>query len=215
MYRAIIFDLDGTLVNSLEDLADATNYGLGIMGIKSHPVEAFKTFVGDGTIKLCERALADITDDSSEVSRLHTMFSDYYNAHCMDKTKPYQGIMELLNKLKQQNIIIAVASNKPDEFSKHIVKKIFGENIFSVIMGKSPLRDTKPAPDIIFEILKNLGVSRNEAIMAGDSNVDILTAKNAGIASIGCTWGFRTRQELIDAGAANIADKPEDILKFL
>lgn len=215
MYRAIIFDLDGTLINSLEDLADAANYGLGIMGIKSHPVESFKTFVGNGTIKLCERALAGVTDDSSYVNRLHTLFSDYYNAHCTDKTRPYQGVTELLDKLKQNNMLIAVASNKPDEFSKHIVKKIFGENIFSVIMGKSPLRDTKPSPDIIFEILKNLGVSRNEAIMAGDSDVDILTARNAGIASIGCTWGFRTSQELIDAGAANIADKPEDILKFL
>ncbi|MBE6842615.1 MAG: HAD family hydrolase [Ruminococcus sp.] len=211
MYKLIIFDLDGTLINSIDDLADAVNYGLNEMGYEPHETERFKTFVGNGAVKLCERALKKYTSDTEQIKKLHELFSVYYDAHCMDKTYAYDGIKELLDKLKNKNISLAVASNKPHEFTKILVEKIFGKDIFKVIMGKSDKLPAKPAPDIIHEIIKKADAKASQTIMIGDSDVDIMTAHNASISSIGCTWGFRTKTELINAGADFIVDTPSEI----
>ena len=215
MYKAVIFDLDGTLVDSLQDLADAVNYGLEKMGYQKHETEEYKKFVGNGAVKLCERALAGYTDYSEEIETLHKYFSEYYNEHCIDQSAPYEGISDLLSELKNNHILLAVASNKPDEFTKSIIEKMFRKDTFSVVYGKRPDKDTKPAPDIIFDILHDLGLTKDDVILAGDSNVDIMTAANAGIKSIGCTWGFRTSEELIEAGADFIVNSPEEILEFI
>ncbi len=215
MYKAVIFDLDGTLIDSLEDLADAVNYGLEKMGYSAHPVEKFRKFVGNGAVKLCQRALAGFTGDPSETDVLHRYFSEYYDIHCADKTAPYEGIRELVNKLSESGIMLAVASNKPDSFTSALVKGIFGDGVFRVVYGKRENRETKPAPDIIYDILGELGLSKNEVILAGDSDVDIMTAQNAGISSVGCTWGFRTREELTEAGADYIADTADDIARIV
>lgn len=211
MFKAVIFDLDGTLINSIEDLADAVNYGLCRMNYPTHSLEKFNKFVGNGAVKLCQRALADYTDSEEAVKTLHAYFSEYYRAHSTDKTVTYDGITELVGKLKNNGVKLAVASNKPDEFTKSIVWDIFGKDTFSVVFGKRENCQTKPAPDIIFDILKELGVSSEEAVLAGDSDVDILTAQNAGIKSIGCTWGFRTKEELISTGADFIVEKASEI----
>lgn len=214
MYKAVIFDLDGTLINSLDDLADAVNYGLNKMKLPPYPTEAYKKFVGSGAIKLCERALKGKAENQDAVNTLHSYFSEYYDVHCLDKSAPYPGIPELISKLKDLGIRMAVASNKPDEFTNFIIKKMFPENTFSVVFGKRPSRDVKPAPDIVYDIIDKLCIPKDEIFLAGDSDIDIITAKNAGIKSVGCTWGFRGKSELIAAGADYTVDFPEEIIKF-
>ncbi len=215
MYKAIIFDLDGTLLNSLEDLADAVNSGLETLGYKPQPLEKFNKFVGNGALKLCTRALADYSAGTDEISKLHELFSENYRKHCTDKTRPYEGIKEMLDSLKEKGIKLAVASNKPDEFTKSLITSFFGDDLFSAVHGKREGRSTKPSPDIVNDILKELNVEKDDIVLAGDSDVDIMTAENAGIDSIGCTWGFRPKEELASAGAVYLADSAEKLLKIV
>lgn len=211
MKKLYIFDLDGTLVNSLCDLADSVNYVLEKYGYPVHDIEEYKYFVGNGTLKLIERALPESDRTNEKIEKLHSEFSQEYTKRALDKTRPYDGIVQLLNKIKENDCKLAVASNKPDKFSKYIVESLFGTDIFDIISGKKDGVPTKPSPDIILDILNQLGVSKEDAVMAGDSNVDVFTAHNAGLKCVGCTWGFRGRQELVEAGADVIADIPEEI----
>ncbi|MDO5560739.1 MAG: HAD family hydrolase [Oscillospiraceae bacterium] len=215
MIKTVIFDLDGTLVNSLGDLADSVNYGLTAMGYETYPTQKYKQFVGSGTLKLCERALRPYTADSDIINKLHGLFSQYYTEHCLDKTAPYDYITDALIELKKSGIKLAVASNKPDAFTRNIVTGLFGNEIFDCICGKVETRHVKPYPDIVLDILSELGTDREDTIIAGDSDVDIATAANAGILSIGCLWGFRDQSELEDAGADYIAKSPCDIPKII
>jgi HAD superfamily hydrolase (TIGR01662 family) len=146
--------------------------------------------------------------------RFFAAFNEDYSRHCLDKTAPYAGIPEVLEQLRSAGVHIAVASNKTQPFVEKIVKHYFGENGFDQILGSSDSRPKKPSPEIISVILENAGMTPEQAVMIGDSNVDIRTAKNAGVHSIGCTWGFRGRDELAEAGADDLAEKPEDLLKF-
>ncbi len=207
-----IFDLDGTLADTLEDLADATNYGLEQLGYPTHPYESYKLFVGNGVKKLCERALPNDKKDNTE--RLLELFTERYNKHFLDKTCLYDGIRETLATLADNGITLAVATNKPQEFAVQIVEKLLPEFEFVKILGGCSDRPKKPCPDIILEILDELPIG-TKAFMIGDSNVDIETAVNAGISSIGCIWGFRGENELSSAGADYIAETPSDIPGFI
>ena len=215
MYRAVIFDLDGTLLNTIEDLADAVNSGLETLGYKPQPLEKFYRFVGNGAVKLCTRALADCSTNTDDISKLHELFSENYRKHCTDKTIPYEGIKEMLVSLNEKGIKRAVASNKPDEFTKSLITSYFGDGLFSSVHGKREGRSTKPSPDIVNDILKELDIEKDDVVLAGDSDVDIMTAENAGIDSIGCTWGFRPKEELASAGAVYLADSAEKLLKIV
>lgn len=214
MYKLIIFDLDGTLVNSIYDLADAVNNSLAEMGFPIHKTDKFYRFVGDGTLKLAERALPKNERSEDNINKLHSLFSEKYNKCCLNKTKAYDGINQLITDLKSNGIKCAVASNKPDKFSKHIVHNIFGENTFDLIMGKCDGVPTKPAPDIVYNILSELKINKDETIFAGDSDVDVITAHNSGLKCIGCVWGFRGEEELKNAGADFLADKPTEIINI-
>lgn len=211
MKKLYIFDLDGTLVNSLYDLSDAMNAVLKKYGYPVHDAEKYKYFVGNGTLKLVERAVPESERTDERIRNLHSEFSEEYTKRAVEKTRPYEGMVLLLNKLKENGCLLAVASNKPDKFSKYIVETLFGTDIFDIISGKKDEMPAKPAPDIIFDILNRLDVSAENAVMAGDSDVDVLTAHNAGLKCIGCTWGFRGRRELAEAGADIIADNPAEI----
>lgn len=215
MYKLVIFDLDGTLINSIYDLADAVNDSLTELGYPIHCIDKFYRFVGNGTLKLSERALPESKRNDKNIKKLHSLFSEKYNKCCLNKTKAYDGITELISDLKSNGIKCAVASNKPDIFSKYIVNNIFGEKTFDLIMGKCDNVPAKPAPDIVCNILKTLNLNKDEAIFAGDSDVDVITAHNSGLKCIGCVWGFRGEDELKNAGADFLAYKPSDIYEIL
>ncbi len=212
--KLIIFDLDGTLVNSLEDLADAANSALKKRGFPIHETEKFRYFVGNGIPKLIERVLPEDKRVPVTMAEVKADFDAYYHSHYADKTKPYAGINELLSALKSRGYILAVASNKADEFTKAIVNSFFN-GIFSIAAGSSEGIARKPAPDIVYKIMEEAGADKKNTILIGDSNVDVMTAKNAGIKCIGCLWGFRTSEELEAAGADFLAEKPSDIYAAL
>lgn len=214
MIQLAIFDLDGTLVDSICDLADAVNTALAEKGHPTHTVDEYRFFVGNGAKKLIERAAPADTDET-ERDLLYARFSQIYREHCLDKTKPYVGMAELVLRLRSEGVKCAVASNKPDEFSKEIVNALFGDGSFDLVRGKLDGVPTKPSPDIIFSITEKLGIPTENSVMIGDSNVDVQTAHNARIPCIGCEWGFRGRKELENAGADMIAASPEDIYTFL
>lgn len=207
-----IFDLDGTLADTLSDLADATNYGLKKLGYPVHPYESYKKFVGNGVQKLCYRVLPDDKKDDAE--KILEFFNEYYGKHFLDKTSLYNGMRETLARLADNGVILAVATNKPQNFARQIVEKLLPEFDFVKVLGGCAERPKKPDTAIINEIISALPED-NHVFMIGDSNVDIQTAKNAGITSIGCEWGFRGREELENAGADFIAEKAEDIADFI
>lgn len=212
MYKLVVFDLDGTLINSLEDLGTAINVSLKKMGLSTHDMDKFNYFVGNGIRKLCERSVGEHQD---RVDELYKLFSEYYGSHYAVYTKPYPNVEELLRYLKENNIKIAVASNKAENFAIQIVCELFPNIQFDCIKGQIETRDKKPCPDIIFEIMKELGVSKEETLMVGDSNVDIQTAKNSGLKSVGCLWGFRDYEELSEAGADHIIINPLEIIDII
>lgn len=207
-----IFDLDGTIADTIEDLADAVNCGLRKLNFPEHSIEAYKKFVGNGAMKLCFRALPD--DKKNMSDELHALFIEYYNMHYLDKTKLYEGISNVMNTLSANGVTLAVATNKPQDVAREIIAKLLPDADFIKVLGGCNERPKKPAPDIINEILRELPED-NKVYMIGDSNVDIQTAKNCGLISIGCLWGFRGRQELEDAEADFIAEKAEDITKII
>lgn len=213
MTKLCIFDLDGTLINSLEDLADSSNFALSQMGFDTHPLEAYKHFVGNGIPKLIERMTPENKRTSEVLTELRDIFSERYNAHCLDKTKPYDGVLELIEYCHKNNIKIAVLSNKADNFAKYIVNSIFPADTFDFVMGQREDIPKKPAPDAVFKILENFSVDKSDAVIIGDSDVDMMTAKNAGIHSVGAVWGFRGKQELADAGAEFTADIPVECIE--
>lgn len=212
MHTLAIFDLDGTLADTLCDLADAVNFGLTQLGYPTHPYESYKIFVGNGVKKLCERALPD--DKKDDTDRLLQIFTERYNEHFLDKTCLYDGIRDALTVLADNGVTFAVATNKPQEFAVQIVEKLLPEFKFAAVLGGCSAREKKPSPDIILEILDKLPIG-TKAFMIGDSDVDIETAINVGISSVGCVWGFRGRNELEKAGADYIAATPSDIPEFV
>lgn len=213
MKKAVIFDLDGTLVNSIYDLADGVNFALEKNGYPTHPEESYLIFVGNGIKKLIERALGDKATEQT-VAKVRADFETYYHDHCCDRTRAYEGITELLDTFKKNGVKLAVCSNKAQKFTEYIVNTIFGENTFDFVYGQRPELLMKPAPDCIFFVAENLGVTIEECIYIGDSNVDIMAGNNAGVDTLGVTWGFRTEQELRETGAKHIAHKTHQIQEF-
>ena len=214
MYQLAIFDLDVTLVNYIADLGGTANHLLEQRHLPTHPIDAYYHFVGNGVHNLCERCLPPDTP-AAEVETFFAEFNDYYSRHCLDKTAPYDGIPAVLAQLKAAGVHLAVASNKTQPFVETIVRHYFGSDCFDQIFGSSDDRPKKPAPAIVEQILKTAGVSKAQAVMIGDSDVDIQTGKNAGVHTIGCVWGFRGEQELERAGADDLARTPADLLRFM
>lgn len=207
--KTAIFDLDGTIADTICDLGDAVNYGLEQLGCPVHDYMAYKKMVGNGAKKLCERALPEGKKDRAE--ELRGLFREYYSAHYLDKTRLYDGIEETLEKLQKNGVYLAVATNKPESAARDIISALLPEIDFVRVLGGRDDRPTKPDTAILTGIFAALPDEENEVYMIGDSNVDMQTAKNAGIRSIGCAWGFRGRAELEAEGADFIAEKPGDI----
>ena len=208
-----IFDLDGTLADTLEDLADAVNYGLSALGCPPHPLESFKQMVGDGASLLCWRALPE--DRKELADELYKGFSSEYESRHLNKSRLYDGISETVAALRDAGVTLAVATNKPHDAAVKIIAGLLPDAGFITVLGSCADRPKKPDPTIIREILAGLPAEDNTVYMIGDSNVDVRTAKNAGIISIGCAWGFRGSAELIAENADFIAEKPQDIARII
>lgn len=210
-YKLAIFDLDGTILNTLADLADSTNYALQKNGLPGRSVEQVRLFVGNGIRKLIERAVPEGSDEAL-IQRVHEDFTEHYKVHCADKTRPYEGIMELLRALRAAGLKTAVVSNKADYGVQALCEDYF-PGLFDFAVGERTGIRRKPNPDSVLEVLKKLSATQAEAIYIGDSDVDIETAKNAGLACISVTWGFRDREFLQRHGAVTFAERPEDVYK--
>lgn len=203
-YKTVIFDLDGTLLDTLQDLTNSVNFALRCMKYPERTIEEVRAFVGNGIGKLMERAVPAHTDTQSAYKALQ-IFKEHYGAHCEDFTTPYPGIPTLLDSLKQRGVLIAVVSNKADFAVRKLCEKYFGNRILLAVGEKEGIR-RKPAPDSVFSVMDQLGTSREETVYVGDSDVDIETARNAGLDSIIVTWGFREKENLIQSGASVLAD---------
>lgn len=212
-YKGVIFDLDGTLLNSLEDLCESVNYALNKMGYNRRSIDEVRSFVGNGVDMLIKRALPNDSDDRVQRECL-SIFKEYYEIHKKDKTAPYEGITELLYELKSNGISMAIVSNKYDLAVKELNKEIFG-NLISTAIGTNEKIKKKPHTDGIMMALKELGLTESEVIYVGDSDVDMMTAHNAGVDVIGVTWGFRDRELLEKMKANYITDNPIEIVKII
>jgi phosphoglycolate phosphatase len=211
--RAVMFDLDGTLADTLVDLANATNWALTHLGCPTHSVESYRHRVGDGAQELCARALpADRQGLLDEVLRL---MRQHYDQHCFDLTKLYVGTPELISALTERRYRLAVLSNKPDDFTKRMIAHYFKPSPFDAARGQLPNVPLKPDPTAALQIAQELDIPPAHWLYLGDTNTDMRTACAAGMHAIGVLWGFRDRDELVESGAEHIVAKPEDVLKLL
>ncbi len=212
-YNTVIFDLDGTLLNTLEDLADGVNFVLQNNGYPQRTLEEVRHFVGNGIHKLMERAVPEnVTGEQFE--KIFDEFRTYYTEHCQIKTRAYDGIMELLVKLKQRGYTMAIVSNKNHRAVTELNEIYFKDYIEAAIGQKDGIRK-KPAPDTVLQALKELGKEKETAVYVGDSEVDFMTAENTGMDCVLVTWGFRTVEELSAFEPKKMIDKPEALLEFL
>ena len=198
-YELAIFDLDGTILDTLDDLTDSVNYALEQHSYPTRTKEEIRTFVGDGLLMLVRRAIAPETDENVIQTVLATQKA-YYKDHCADKTKPYDGILELLDELKKADVKLAVVSNKAD-YAVQILCEQYFSGIFHMAVGEKEAVRKKPAPDSVYAVLDELQVEKERAVYIGDSEVDIETAKNAGLDAVLVTWGFRDTEFLREKGA--------------
>jgi phosphoglycolate phosphatase len=212
-YKAIIFDLDGTLINSLEDIADAMNKVLIDNNYPTHTYESYNYFIGNGLRKLVSRALPDANKNESEIDRCYEAMMTYYGENCIRKTKPYNGIQALLNELSSQNISLSVLSNKSDPLTKKITQTIFPDS-FEPVIGLISEELKKPNPSTAIQISKKLNCNPSEIIFVGDSGIDMQTATQAGMFAVGVSWGYRTKEELLLDGAKFILNQPSDLMEL-
>lgn len=212
-YDTIIFDLDGTLLNTLDDLRDSLNVALINHGYETRSLEEVRSFVGNGVKKLVQRSLP-LHSSEEKIEQCLATFTEHYNMNMQNKTRPYNGIMELLLDLNRYNFKLAIVSNKFDDAVKELAKEYFGDFI-NVAIGESATVKRKPAPDSVFAAIKELDSDINKVIFVGDSDTDVQTAKNAGIPCIGVTWGFRTRDVLRSEGADYLIDTPKELLTLI
>lgn len=213
--QLVIFDLDGTLLDTVADLANATNQALVRCGFPAHPIDAYYQFVGNGINKLFARALPAEVSNEENVLSVRELFVPYYNQHNADSSRPYSGIAELLNRLQENGAQLAVASNKYHEATLKLVRHFFPDIHFGAIYGQREGVPIKPAPDIVFDILRETGVMKENVLYVGDSGVDMQTARNANVECVGVTWGFRSEEELREYGATYIVHRAEDILHIV
>ena len=213
-YEAAIFDLDGTLVNSLDDLADSAHATLRAHSFPVHEVEAYRYFVGDGTRKLMERILPqENAADTIFVEQFMSEYKDRYAQNLLQKTKPYDGIMEMLAELRRRGIPMAVCTNKHQSAAETIVGALFPHDTFWEIIGDQEGLPRKPDPQKVLRIMKNFGVTGEQTAYFGDTSVDMDTARNAGAFAVGVLWGFRSREELVAHGADILLTHPMELFE--
>lgn len=214
MIKAVIFDLDGTLLNTIEDLANSVNYMLKQFGYPTFTVEEYKYKVGNGMRSLIQRSLPKNHQSEAEIENALKIFTEHYKLHKSDNTAPYDGIKDLLKNLREKGIKTAVVTNKAHASAKPLVEENFPK-LFDKITGQKEGVPTKPDPTAVFNTMKELQVSSEECIFVGDSSVDMQTAKNSCAFALGVLWGFRKADELKQNGADALIKKPDELLKYI
>lgn len=213
-HKLAVFDMDGTILNTLDDLADSINHALKVTGFPVHTTEDVCNFVGNGIRKLVERSVPKGTS-IDDINKVHEQFTEYYTLHCADKTKAYDGIYDLLTELKNAGCKTAVVSNKADYAVQKLCDEYF-PNYFNIAAGEQqPKYNKKPAPDLVYLVMEKLDIAPEDTVYIGDSDVDILTAKNAKVNCISVDWGFRTREFLIENGASKIVSSAAELKKAI
>ena len=214
--KTCIFDLDGTLTDTLESLAFSVKETLKEMGLPQITTDECRSFVGNGARYLMERSLEAAGD--RELSRIEEGMEVYgriFDENCTYLVTPYEGITETLKQMKDKGIKLAVLSNKPHQQTKKVVERIFGEDVFDCVQGQKEGIARKPDPDGIYRLLEEMQAGREECLYVGDSEVDVETGRNAGVRMVGVSWGFRSREVLRAAGAGTIIDSPEELMQFV
>ena len=212
-YDLIVFDMDGTILDTLEDLKNSTNHTLHLHNMPERSLDEIRSFVGNGIRKLIERAVVNGTPEE-KIDEIQKDFMAYYEIHCADLTKPYDDINDLISELRRRGYKTAVVSNKADGAVQDLCVQYF-PNLFDLAIGERPEIAKKPAPDMVNLALEQLNVSKEKAVYIGDSDVDVATARNSNLDMIAVDWGFRTREFLVEQGAEIIISKPEEILELV
>ena len=213
MITTIVWDMDGTVLNTLIDLRDSVNYVLRKYNMPEHTIEEYRRYFGSGIRYALECAVVDGTP-SETIDEMLPIFKEHYDVHCLDNTCPYDGILDAMKKLKEKGYKMAIVSNKIDSAVKELNEKFFKEYV-DVAIGETPGTKRKPAPDMVEQALKELGSSKEESIYIGDSEVDLQTARNSNLPCISVLWGFRDRDYLIEQGATTFAETPEELIQLL
>jgi phosphoglycolate phosphatase len=211
-FNGVIFDLDGTLVNSLEDIADSMNTVLKEYGFPTHGLTEYRAFVGRGMRNLVARSLPEDSRDETRIALCRDSLLKEYGMNCLNKTRPYEGITELIDGLDRRRIVRAVFSNKIDHLTKRIVEALFPGTPFQVVVGAGAGMPEKPDPAGVLSVARQLEIEPEHLIYVGDSDVDMETAHNAGMYPAGALWGFRTKEELAAHGAGSLIEHPSDLL---
>lgn len=213
-FQAVIFDLDGTLLNSLEDIADSMNRVLEEMGEKPHSVQSYKYFTGEGIYPMVERALPPEKKDKSTIDQCVHRMKEVYSQRWFVKSRLYAGIHHLLDELSRREVKMNVLSNKPDEFTKRVVSHFLREWRFERVMGGNSSRPKKPHPQGALQISRDLGLSPPQCLYLGDTGTDMKTARSAEMFAVGALWGFREKKELVRSGALEVVKHPSEVLNF-
>ncbi len=211
--KGVIFDLDGTLLNTLDDIAEAMNFALNRMGLATHPVDDYRLFIGEGVDMLVRRAVAPVTDEKI-IGRCRDEFQKRYSINWNRKTAPYESVESMLNELEASRVFLAVLSNKPHAMTTEIIRYFFAERHFTVCIGNG-IFPRKPDPSAALYIASVMGVNPSDCLYVGDSGTDIDTANAAGMPSVGVLWGFRGERELREKGACWIVERPEKIVRIV
>lgn len=214
MVKAVLFDLDGTIANTLKDLADASNFALDFYGFPTYETEKYRYFVGRGIPNLIKNIVPSEKGDEQTLQRVMAKFFEYYNVHYADNTCVYSGVPELFETLQKMGIKFAVVTNKAHSAAIEVVKRLYGDTV-SVVIGQSDAYPIKPAPEMPTAAAKQLGVQTTDCLFVGDSGVDCQTGVNCGAVSVGVSWGFREKDELWSNGAKYIVDTPEEIIDII
>lgn len=215
MKDAILFDLDGTLLNTIDDIADSMNWALARLGWPTHTVDEYKRFVGDGVDKLVLRAAPEEAVQPGRLAAIKSLYNDRYSSHSADRTRPYDGALDAVRELRAMGLSLCVISNKPDDQTKDVIANWFGYDAFDLVAGGGAGFPLKPDPTLALHLLKNIGTTPERALFVGDMHVDIETGVNAGIDVIGASWGFRGRDELIAAGAKYVAASFPELVELV
>ena len=212
-YDTVVFDMDGTVLNTLEDLTVSVNYVMTKFGMPTHELEEYRRYFGSGIRYALECAVPEGTPDKV-IDEMLPVFKEHYDRHCLDKTGPYEGILDLMKALKEKGLKMAIVSNKIDSAVKELNERFFSEYV-DVAIGEKPGIKRKPAPDTVFAALKELGSDVSGAVYIGDSEVDYQTAVNSGLPCISVLWGFREKDFLVSIGAKTFAETPADVLRYI